>query len=67
MRFLLSLLISIRNYFASESKYQFNEIIKTFEVKENEDQIIQIISTAIRDNDLTKMHQEFENMITANE
>ena len=64
---LLSLLISIRNYFASESKYQFNEIIKTFEVKENEDQIIQIISTAIRDNDLTKMHQEFENMITANE
>lgn len=60
---LVRLLISIRNYFASESKFQFNEVIKTFETKENEDKIINIISTAIKDNDFNKMHQEFESMI----
>ena len=60
---LLKVLISIRNYFASESKIKFNDVIKTFETKEYEDKIISIISNAIKDSDLTKMHQEFEDII----
>jgi hypothetical protein len=64
---LLKVLISIRNYFASESKIKFNDVIKTFESKEYEDKIISIISNAIKDSDLTKMHQEFENIIINND
>ena len=60
---LLKVLISIRNYFAIESKIKFNDVIKTFETKEYEYKIISIISNAIKDSDLTKMHQEFEKII----
>lgn len=61
---ILKTLLDLRSYFSSgNSKYDFKDLIKVFETKENERSIIEILSKNQDNNDRNLLFTSFENLI----